>query len=567
MLDQPALFYRSLFEQTPNAVSYQVLLFDAQHKPVDYAVLAMNQAARALFQLTESEAEQKKFSDAYNLDDVQGQSLFQTIADAALQAKRLTMETYAPIVNKWLRITVFPVKEHCFGLVYIDISQEVESFLSVNLDMLCVTSIDGNFLKVNAAFEEVLGYPVQELEGLNFFALVHRDDRKRLHEVARQVAEKSAVVGFAVRCRCKNGRYKHLEWRSRSWGAYLYASARDITEKTRLEKKLRRANEELTALMKSLQASNERLGQMANVDELTGAYNRHFFDAQMPVCMSRAERYGEPLALALFDLDRFKKVNDKWGHPIGDAVLKKTAQTVLTLLRSSDMLIRLGGEEFAVLMPQTTLEHAQVATEKLRIALAQTVHEHAGHVTASFGIAAYLAAESFQHWYKRADAALYRAKTGGRNRVVVSGADEILPLALVCVEWRDEWASGDAEIDEQHQELLALGNQFLLKIFSDLGAKAYEPIMEHCLAALEHHFSEEEKKLAALAYPELDAHKAEHRRLIGQAKRVKLALESGEAHPTTAFSFLMDDVVIGHMLKSDTKYFGYLKKDDIVLLH
>ena len=276
--------------------------------------------------------------------------------------------------------------------------------------------------------------------------------------------------------------------------------------------------------------------------------------------MSRAERYGEPLALALFDLDRFKKVNDKWGHPVGDAVLKETAQTVLALLRSSDMLIRLGGEEFAVLMPQTTLENARTAAEKLRAALEQTVHAQVGRVTASFGIAGYLPAESFQHWYKRADAALYRAKTGGRNCVVVSGAADALPVAIVSVEWREEWASGDKEIDEQHQELLAMGNQLLLKVFSDLGAALYQPLMEQCLAALEHHFHEEEKKLAAVAYAELEAHKAEHRRLLGQAKGVKLAMERGEVHPTAAFSFLMDDVVIGHMLKSDTKFFSCFKK-------
>lgn len=561
MLDQPALFYKSLFEQTPNAVSYQVLLFDAQHKPIDYAVLAMNQAARTLFQLKEEEAEQKKFSDAYDLDDAQGGRLFQTIVAAVLQAQRLTVEAYAPIVNKWLRITVFPVKEHYFGMVYIDISQEVESFLSVNLDMLCVMNGDGDFLKVNNAFEEVLGYRAQELEGRNFFALVHHEDKKALMKIGRQLAAKPVVVGFVIRCRCKNGRYKHLEWRSRSWGGYLYASARDITEKTRLEQNLRRANEELTELTKNLQASNAKLEQMANVDELTGAYNRHFFDRQIPACINRAERYAEPLSLVLFDLDRFKKVNDKWGHPVGDAVLKKTAQTVLARLRSSDMLIRLGGEEFAVLMPQTTVESARIATEKLRAALEKTVHAQAGRVTASFGVAGYLAAESFQHWYKRADAALYRAKTGGRNRVVVSGADDALPLALVCVEWREEWASGDAEVDEQHQELLTMGNQFLLQVFSDLDTESYKPLMERCLAALEHHFQTEEKKLATVAYPDLEGHRAEHRRLLGQAKWVKLALERGEVHPTAVFSFLMDDVVIGHMLTSDTKFFRYFKTE------
>lgn len=157
---------------------------------------------------------------------------------------------------------------------------------------------------------------------------------------------------------------------------------------------------------------------LAITDELTGLHNRHFLEQNIKSVMDRSDRYDETVSLIMFDLDHFKQVNDTWGHPVGDAVLKQTAHVARKLIRSSDLLIRFGGEEFLLLMPHTNVSGATAAAEKIRNSLAGFDHADAGRVTASFGIAEKTRYESFESWYARADEALYDAKQSGRNRVV-----------------------------------------------------------------------------------------------------------------------------------------------------
>ena len=156
---------------------------------------------------------------------------------------------------------------------------------------------------------------------------------------------------------------------------------------------------------------------MAITDELTGLYNRHFLEKSIDNVLSRSDRYNEPVTLAMFDLDHFKQINDTWGHPAGDEVLKKTSQMARQIIRSSDLLIRFGGEEFIILMPHTTLNGGTAVAEKMREAFEKNDHPGIGSVTASFGIAERQSGESFENWYARTDNALYHAKQTGRNRV------------------------------------------------------------------------------------------------------------------------------------------------------
>jgi diguanylate cyclase (GGDEF)-like protein len=157
--------------------------------------------------------------------------------------------------------------------------------------------------------------------------------------------------------------------------------------------------------------------QMAITDELTGLYNRHFLEKSIDRIINRSDRYNEPVTLVIFDLDHFKNVNDEWGHPAGDTVLRQTASIAKNLIRRSDMLIRFGGEEFILLMPHSTIAGGISAAEKIREALEKNEYPGIGRVTASFGVAERQKDESIENWYSRADRALYRAKQNGRNRV------------------------------------------------------------------------------------------------------------------------------------------------------
>jgi len=160
---------------------------------------------------------------------------------------------------------------------------------------------------------------------------------------------------------------------------------------------------------------------IAQVDHLTGALTRRGFVDQAQREMERTLRYGRASSLIMIDVDHFKRVNDTYGHSIGDQVLKQIASLAETTLRPCDLFGRLGGEEFALLMPETSGAAALVVAERLRNTIAEhPMTLHGGgtiHVTASFGVAELSASfNTLTAWLERADMMLYAAKSGGRNR-------------------------------------------------------------------------------------------------------------------------------------------------------
>ena len=179
-------------------------------------------------------------------------------------------------------------------------------------------------------------------------------------------------------------------------------------------------------LNQSLHQANEQLSRLATTDGLTGIANRRAFDERLEQEWARASRLGTSLALLIFDLDFFKQYNDHFGHQAGDDCLRQVAQVMSEGRRSVDLAARVGGEEFSVLLPDTSVEGATKVAETVR-ALIEALHiDHPespmGVMTASFGIAALKPgrAESAQDLVKAADRALYEAKRSGRNRVAVS---------------------------------------------------------------------------------------------------------------------------------------------------
>lgn len=172
-----------------------------------------------------------------------------------------------------------------------------------------------------------------------------------------------------------------------------------------------------------LQQKQEALERLTRVDGLTGLFNRNTFVELTCQELDRAQRQGSQTALLILDLDNFKRVNDTWGHPAGDAVLRHVASVAGSTVRSTDMVGRLGGEEFIVLLPSTSFEAARKLAEKLRqrIEASPTAWESSAlPVTASIGVSSTTALEkcSFDSLYTAADKGLYLAKARGRNRVM-----------------------------------------------------------------------------------------------------------------------------------------------------
>jgi diguanylate cyclase (GGDEF)-like protein len=144
-------------------------------------------------------------------------------------------------------------------------------------------------------------------------------------------------------------------------------------------------------------------------------------DEQLDLEIKRVQRYGGKLSLAIADLDHFKRVNDEYGHEIGDTVLKAFSRTMESQARDSDLIARMGGEEFVILMPQSGRDAAETLVERIRLSLSRLVMPPLrGPVTASFGIAEIQPEEAPEQLLRRADQALYKAKSCGRNRTVVA---------------------------------------------------------------------------------------------------------------------------------------------------
>lgn len=294
-------------------------------------------------------------------------------------------------------------------------------------------------------------------------------------------------------------------------------------------------------------------------DQLTGLYNRHYFEMIINEEMDRSDRYGEPLSMLLLDLDHFKTVNDTWGHPIGDELILLTTRVMKDNIRVSDTIVRFGGEEFVILMPQTDKNSVIEAAEKIRSAIEKERHPIAGIRTVSVGAAQRMNNESFRHWYRRVDEALYLAKESGRNRVVASDENKIFSSDAVRLNWRPEWESGNSEIDSQHKELIEIANSLVNMSFAGKGYQEAEPQVEKLLGHIVNHFETEEKILEAAGFPDFLAHAKIHMNLIAKALRLNESFKNGEVRTTAFFSFVVDDIVLGHLMEVDTKFFPYTR--------
>ncbi len=179
----------------------------------------------------------------------------------------------------------------------------------------------------------------------------------------------------------------------------------------------------LQRLTLALKEANEQLTLLAMTDPLTGAYNRRYFIDMLKNELLRARRYNYPISVMMIDIDHFKNINDRFGHNIGDQVIIEVVNISSDFLRKSDVFSRFGGEEFIILLPETTLELATTIAERLCAKIANSpidIPKKNLVITVSAGVTQVEAHEdTLEKIIKRADTALYQAKQQGRNRVVV----------------------------------------------------------------------------------------------------------------------------------------------------
>ncbi len=274
-------------------------------------------------------------------------------------------------------------------------------FFELSQDMLSTMDSEGRCVEANEAWRRTLGYAPGELEGRRLLELTHPEDHGLALDRARELFAGADSVDLETRVRAKDGSW-HWLLTSSSFAAdegLVYSRSADITERRRLAAE----REELLAKVEG----------MARHDALTGLPNRRLLDEQVPRELARARRGGQPLCLAIVDIDHFKAYNDAHGHLAGDELLRGCAIAWDSELRGSDLLVRYGGEEFLVLLPDTTQEEAAAVVERLRAATPRGQ-------TCSAGIAAWDGVADIDGLISAADAALYRAKDAGRDRLVLA---------------------------------------------------------------------------------------------------------------------------------------------------
>jgi diguanylate cyclase (GGDEF)-like protein len=173
------------------------------------------------------------------------------------------------------------------------------------------------------------------------------------------------------------------------------------------------------------------LMEQALTDPLTGAFNRRHLDACLATAIERRQRTGEPASLLMIDVDHFKRINDTCGHVEGDEVLKRLVALISGRARKLDVLFRVGGEEFMILLPGTRYAGALAAAEDLRLLVAHSTLIDGTRMSISLGVSELQMGQSVGSWIEDADVAVYRAKQGGRNRVRMSGRMPVSPSSLL----------------------------------------------------------------------------------------------------------------------------------------
>ncbi len=187
-----------------------------------------------------------------------------------------------------------------------------------------------------------------------------------------------------------------------------------------LESRIEKLQEELERAKKSREhRSNTTKVQTPHSkrDSLTKALRKDAFNEIIGIKIIEAKHVDQPLSIIIFDIDHFKKINDTYGHLVGDTVLQQVSEVVRSNIRESEYFVRWGGEEFIILLPGTGLQGAQMVAEKIRRAIEAKEFDTVGKVTCSFGVTQLLSDDTISSFIERADEALYEAKHGGRNQV------------------------------------------------------------------------------------------------------------------------------------------------------
>ncbi len=267
--------------------------------------------------------------------------------------------------------------------------------------MLSTTDTQGNIKEVSSRFAEVTGYSSEQLIGKRHNLIRHPDTPPSTYEEMW-----GTILGTGV----WEGEMKNRNKRGESYWIHSIINP-NLNSASEIEG--------FTAVDQDI-TDKKRIEALSMTDSLTGLYNRHKLNELLLCEVSRSSRYQTPTSVILVDVDYFKRINDSYGHNVGDDVLVQLAAIFRKNSRESDCLGRWGGEEFLIITSNSDARSAVDFAEKLRAAIHNELFPKVGHISVSCGVAQYVAGQDATQWISSADKALYQAKEAGRNRVVRS---------------------------------------------------------------------------------------------------------------------------------------------------
>jgi len=431
-------------------------------------------------------------------------------------------------------------------------------------DVIWLVELPSMLLRyVNPSVERLRGWTPQELIGQPMTATMPPETEQNVRAIAARLLERLASNGpsdlhetVELEMPSKDGRQVPVEvvatllLDEAGQPQHVLGISRDITE--------RKANE-------------EAIRQLAFFDRLTQLPNRRLLEDRLQQSIARAQRERRRLSLLFIDLDKFKPINDAFGHEAGDWLLQRVAERMKDCLRQSDTVARIGGDEFIVLLPDTdSVQAATHVAEKIRAALERpffTDAKQSLQISSSIGVVLYPEhADNARDLLRFGDEAMYRAKKSGRNAVEVfasaspeaaaqSQAQEREPAARLP--WQSGYAVGEPTIDGEHRELFRLLNRLLdLAARPDVDRARLNEAFEALLARAASHFAHEEKILAAHGYDAKEQHARLHAELLEHVRELQRECEAGTLPMGELIEFLAVELVVGHMLGSDNRLAG-----------
>lgn len=426
-----------IIDKMQNAFAYHKIIYDENNNPVDYEYIYINKAFEELTGFKKQDVIGERVTQLIpNIKE----SSFNWIEYYSKIAENETedhIEQYFDLWDRWYRIDVFSPEKGYFATLFNDITdikkttenlreqQEVLRQITENLE-------EATFLQdvktkevayASSAFERIYEMSLEEMKKdvQKWKQMVHPDDyekvmkRYNMETSLKEMYEKGIFVE-KFRIITKSGK---LKWIKSKFLPIRNENGK-IIRVVGIEQDITRDIEnKLEIIRQKVKAEN-----MAMRDYLTNLYNRRAFFQLAEERCKRAKCKGENLVLVMTDIDKFKSINDNYGHDVGDLVLKNFAEILKTSVREKDLVARFGGEEFIILLSDINIEDAYNRIEQLRKKVSETevaVLDKKIKYTASFGISKVVCCGSkfFEEAIKTADTALYRAKENGRNRVEI----------------------------------------------------------------------------------------------------------------------------------------------------